>query len=410
MRLLAAALVLLTAEAHAFEVNGKHWPQMPVPYYVNVASAPDFGDGSTAYDVVQKATEAWSSVGCAGVSFERMGDTDAILAADGQNTIYWVKDVWPFGAQAAGATVWIPTEEGAPMEVDLALNAVDFEWTVGGADASISDVVDPSSVIAHELGHWLGLAHSPEVHATMYQAMLPNAAQITLAGDDKLAICSLYPSGEAECKNAWDCGAGYACTTTDGLTYCEELRDPIGAPCSKTHLNCAEMCLISFFECSTVCAFEAADLSKGYCAPICSEEVPCPPGWVCTPFPAAGLDVCLQGGPLPDPDPELSPREDVWAGDAGSTEDAPVVEEVVGALDVAMPVDGSVSVDLGAPDAGVDAVAAADVAPGGVDVLPEPAAGDSGCSPAAGGGTWWLGGLLLLGVWRRQRSLSRHSG
>lgn len=412
-RTVIALLLLAAGEAQAFEVNGKHWDELPLPYYVNVASAPDFGDGSTAYDVVQKATEVWSGIGCAGVSFERLGDTDGILEADGKNTIYWVTDVWPFGADAAGATVWIPTEEGAPKEVDLALNAVDFEWTVGGADATVSDVVDPSSVIAHELGHWLGLAHSADVHATMYQAMLPNAAQMTPSGDDALAICTLYPSGEPECQNAWDCGGGYDCTTTGDATYCDELRDPIGSPCSKTHLNCADMCLISFFECSTVCAYETADLSKGYCAPLCTGGLDCPPGWTCTPAPSVSQDVCLKGGGVVEPpDSDLSPHEDAWAGDAGSTDDAAApVEEVIGGEDsgpVAAP-------DIAAPDAEADAavqmdatsgpdVGAADVAPAvsGSGAGSGSDAG-SGCGAARGAGGWPVAMLALLWAMGRRR-------
>ena len=389
---------LVGGPARGYEVNGKHWDSMPIPYYVNVASAPDFGDGSSAFDVVQSATEIWHDVGCADASFLRLGDTTAGFEADGQNTIFWIKDVWPFGDAAAGATLWIPTEEGQPYEVDLALNAVNFEWTVGGADATVTDVVDPTSVIAHELGHWLGLAHTADVHATMYQAMLPNAAQTTLAGDDKLAICTIYPSGVAECANDWDCGGGYACTTTDDVTYCDELRDPVGAPCSKTHLNCADMCLISFYECTTVCAYETGDLSKGYCAPLCTGGLPCPDGWTCTHAPAVDQDVCLQGGGTKpaDPDPELTPHED-----AGAWPDAAAVDvvEAVEVLGGDGGDGGGAASDTGAPGVaetvapGQDSTAAGGDADGGGHVAQDagkagspsaPSGADGGCGAAPG--------------------------
>lgn len=417
--LLGVVGALLTGPAHAYEVNGKHWPSMPVPYYVNVQSAPDFGDGSTAFDVVQAATEAWTGVGCADVGFQRLGDTTAVFEADGQNTIFWITDVWPFGESAAGATLWIPTEPGAPYEVDLALNAVDFEWTVGGADATVSDVVDPASVIAHELGHWLGLAHSADVHATMYQAMLPNAAQITPSGDDKLAICTLYPSGEDECANDWDCGAGYECAKSEQAAFCAELRDPVGAPCSKTHINCEDMCLISFFECSTVCAYETTDLTKGYCAPLCTGGLPCPPGWTCTAVPSVSQDVCLKGGapPDPDPDPELTPHEDAGAWpDAAADVAAP--EEVVswdggGEPDAPAETDGEGGGDSApaSPDASAPDAAPVDTATPQADAGAAPAPEDAaeGCAAPRGrtGASAVPGAVLLVALAfaaRRRRS------
>lgn len=266
---------------------------MPIRYHVNTAGAPD-----TEADVLARIAEAaalWEAVPCADVRFEFAGTTEARFAEDGQNVIYWVNDVWQEATpNAAAATLWLnQVDPGAPLEVDLALNNVDFDWVVGGGDALVSDVVDPVSVIAHELGHWLGLAHASDQFATMYQAMLPNAVQATLEADDKWGACNVYPTGVNECATDDDCGPTRRCDASGGPAVCTDRHAPTGDSCSKDDLNCAGMCFISLYECSSLCAFQNVSYTQGYCAPLCV-DAPCPPGWVCTDLEQVGSKVCLQ--------------------------------------------------------------------------------------------------------------------
>ncbi|MBM4397775.1 MAG: matrixin family metalloprotease [Deltaproteobacteria bacterium] len=315
-----ACALLLAAPASAYEVNGRHWDAMPIPYHVNPAGAPDFGDGRTPERVVADAIAPWAAVGCASISFEYQGSTDATYAQDGRNTIYWVTKDWPWGKGAAGATLWHVTDPGTPPEVDLALNAEEFEWRPGGGDATQADVVDPASVIAHEVGHWIGLAHSPHQFATMYQALLPAGMQASLDGDDRAGACAMYPSGEPDCATDADCGDGHACREVAGVTVCDEVHDPVGAPCDKRHLNCDDMCFISFYECSSICAFTAGDYSEGYCAKLCGKFGQCPGGYDCAHLVSPPVAVCLReepGDPGPEPiadsppDPEPVPDPDL---------------------------------------------------------------------------------------------------
>ena len=83
-------------------------------------------------------------------------------------------------------------------------------------------------MITHELGHWLGLAHSPDPYATMYYALLPNGIQASLAGDDKAGVCSLYPNGTDECETDDDCQEGFQCAGFKGLPACDEIHDEAG--------------------------------------------------------------------------------------------------------------------------------------------------------------------------------------
>lgn len=391
-------LLIASQPAWAFHVNGRHWDAMPIPYYVNPTGAPVQSDGSTAAHVVAAAAAAWEGAPCADVAFVAMGSTTATWAADGQNTIFFVDRDWQFGVAAAGATLWIPTPEGAPDEVDLALNAADFRWVLGGGDATESDVVDPSALIAHELGHWLGLAHSADVFATMYQALLPSGLQATLAGDDIAGICTLYPNGKPGCATDADCAPNHACQEVAALKVCEELHDPAGSPCDKNHLNCEGMCFISFYECSAVCAFTSWDYTSGYCAPLCDGAGGCPEGWECTDIPGQEeVRVCLLAGPGPDAPPETA--EEVLGEDAGG-------EDGTGD-NVAVPTDAVEAFEL--PD---EARASGDDG--------EDGGSDAGWGPAAGGGCGAAGGdgrpaglailLLLVGAaWMPVRA-RRHRG
>ncbi len=357
-----------------------------------------------------QATQGWGGALCADVTFQYMGTTDATWEADGKNVIYCVSnpDEWAFGVGSAGATLWIPRQnEDDPMEVDLALNAAELEWRVGGGSALESTVIDPAALITHELGHWLGLAHSPDPFATMYYATLPNGIQATLAADDTAGICSIYPNGFKECESDADCpGDGY-CKGVQGIPVCHEPHDPAGAFCSKDYINCQGMCWVSFFECEQLCLFTTMSYDEGYCSPLCGEEHPeCPAGFLCVEVEEYQISVCMVDPDYVPPEPEPGPEADIE-----EIVEQPEVLEVVETPDL--------SADLPlAQDSASETAGPADDLPAPEETLGDaaaaepdekPAKKDSGCADAAGGNP--VAGLLLLllalttaAVRRRQRA------
>ena len=308
-------LLLLAAgasPARGFETNGKHWDQMPIPYWINPNDCPvvEGEDGDlTIADMLELATGAWSSVACADVTFQYMGTTDKTWDADGQNVIYCVatEGEWSFGEGAAGATLWLPTGEGEPMEVDLALNALELEWVWGGGHAIAVGIMDPVAMLTHELGHWLGLAHTPDPYGTMYYALLPNGIQKSLEADDKAGLCSLYPNGEVECDTDNECEDGWTCKAIEGFNVCGEVHDGPGGFCNKSYINCDEMCWVSFYECSQICIFTDLMYTEGFCSPLCDlDDDQCPEGLMCIYVEEYDVSVCYT-----DPDyvaPEAQPE------------------------------------------------------------------------------------------------------
>ncbi len=397
------ALLLLPGATAAFETNGRVWPDMPIPYWVNPSGCPVLPSGMTFADIVAEAAAQWCSVPCASVSFEYMGTTSAGLAEDGQNTFLCIAENWNCGAGAAGCNVWIPKPVGEPPENDIAINADELVWVEGGPDATQTGAIDPVSVMAHEIGHMLGLAHSPDPFATMYYGSLPNGVQATISGDDRAGICSLYPSGAPGCTSEDDCGTDETCRDIQGLSVCDELHDGPGAFCNKSYIDCEGMCWVSFFECTQVCLFTNAGYTDGYCTPLC-ETGDCPDGFTCQYFAQPDVHVCVRDGPAADggdgddgeeggvdggTDGQDAGADACGDGDSGAAEEGGWVE------------DGTDDAGAGADESGPDA--------GSDDGNAGRPGGGCGCGSGAGG----LMPILLLvaalargAVLRRRRTLA----
>ncbi|MDB4987842.1 MAG: hypothetical protein JWN04_3020, partial [Myxococcaceae bacterium] len=65
-------------------------------------------------------------------------------------------------------------------------------------DSCARDAVDLQNVATHEIGHFLGLAHSADARATMWcAAERGDHEKRTLESDDELGLCAMYKSGAA---------------------------------------------------------------------------------------------------------------------------------------------------------------------------------------------------------------------
>jgi MYXO-CTERM domain-containing protein len=75
-----------------------------------------------------------------------------------------------------------------------------MEINATGKNLSTSTTVpangfDLLSVITHEAGHFLGLAHATDSKATMFASYKPGTSSLrTLAADDIAGICEIYPT------------------------------------------------------------------------------------------------------------------------------------------------------------------------------------------------------------------------
>ena len=279
-----------------FATNGMVWPAstMPVPYFVNSAGSADI-PRPQVIAAINAAFATWQAVPCATLTFRNAGLTNRTVNTDGRNVILFIESNWIYGTEAAAATaLWIVDGQ---QTADIAMNGVNFTWAIGPANSLVTTgKLDLQAVLTHEIGHFSGLGHSDRAYDTMYYSWKPWQGQRTLSIDDKLGLCSIYPTIGNECPMP-ACPTEETCTSLFEGQLCAGEPDPIGAPCNYDRVECGAFCL-----------FTAIDLSTGYCSKFCASDADCPLTHHCADASAGSeiVKVCFEGAqpPHPEPDPE----------------------------------------------------------------------------------------------------------
>lgn len=116
-----------------------------------------------------------------------------------QNVIVFRDDVWPHNDTnntLAITTVTFSPATGEIYDADMEINTHDQRVTL--TDPVPSNGYDFQSIVTHETGHFLGLAHSGDTRATMFASYTPGETRMrNLTGDDINGICTVYrPDGD----------------------------------------------------------------------------------------------------------------------------------------------------------------------------------------------------------------------
>ena len=73
---------------------------------------------------------------------------------------------------------------------------------------------DLVSIVTHEVGHFIGIAHSPIPSAVMYYSYALGSIKRTLTPDDIAAVCAIYPpSVQKTCDPTPPGGLASGCST-----------------------------------------------------------------------------------------------------------------------------------------------------------------------------------------------------
>lgn len=116
-------------------------------------------------------------------------------AVGNANVIMFRDDSWPHddANNTLGlTTVTYSPKTGELYDADMEINSASVKLVT--RDPVPADGYDFASIVTHEAGHFLGMAHSPDSRATMYASYRTGATTMRyLATDDVDGICTAYP-------------------------------------------------------------------------------------------------------------------------------------------------------------------------------------------------------------------------
>jgi hypothetical protein len=162
------------------------------------------------------------------------GDVNYNQNGANQNVIVFRDDKWPHNDSSntlALTTVTFNPETGEIYDADMEVNTHDQRVTV--IDPVPADGYDFASIVTHETGHFLGLAHSGDNRATMFANYTPGAtAMRNLTSDDVSGICSIYlPDGTRTVLNG-KVTPGPQCDPTPRRGFATACAEPAKKTCT----------------------------------------------------------------------------------------------------------------------------------------------------------------------------------
>jgi hypothetical protein len=114
---------------------------------------------------------------------------------DFRSALFFIETSWPFGEEVIALTTLSWQEGGDLVDADIAFNGLDYGWTTSTEDVAI----DFQSIALHEVGHFLGLAHSTEPDAVMQVDYEEGNLSRVLGADDRAGLAALYPCNSQPC-------------------------------------------------------------------------------------------------------------------------------------------------------------------------------------------------------------------
>lgn len=163
-------------------------------------------------DVLRTGLAAWTTADCGGaptglavdVLAEANACSEASHYTSGANvhSVMFVREGWSnergHDPRAYALTfVWHDPTTGVIRDADMEINESRGQYAICPELGCTDGRIDLPNVLTHELGHYFGLAHTPDdVNATMHASAPPGeTGKRTLAEDDVAGICAMYPPG-----------------------------------------------------------------------------------------------------------------------------------------------------------------------------------------------------------------------
>ena len=186
------------------------WSELPIVYRFHRDVSGKL-DPSGARAAVRDAFEAWENVECSrgrtslrfreGSDIARDKPLGRKQAAE-KFGIFFRDDEWPHddAEESLALTTQIYGKTSGRIDyADIEINTADTDFRLGDDEGSTK--VDLQAVVTHEVGHYIGLAHSNDPDSIMVARYCASAdrcgqsAEVarSLSEDDRKAVCAVYP-------------------------------------------------------------------------------------------------------------------------------------------------------------------------------------------------------------------------
>ena len=187
------------------------WTSACISYAVNELGTQDLDPADTR-EIIKKTFQAWSDVPCpkGGVAKMTFQERDPVSCKKSEynkedrnlNVVLFQDDDWKYrgiDGTLAKTSVTYNDETGEIYDADIEVNAANNTVTISDNPAKIQ--YDLQAIMTHEVGHFIGVAHSSDSSAVMFASYSPGSiAQRKLTEDDMAAVCAIYPpKSDAAC-------------------------------------------------------------------------------------------------------------------------------------------------------------------------------------------------------------------
>ena len=157
-------------------------------------------------ETAQRSFVEWSDLECeTGVATMAFSQLDSVECHEAEhnrggtnaNIILFQDTMWRYTGvdnNLAKTTVTFNDETGEILDADIEINHANNNFTISDTDIAF----DLQAILTHEIGHFVGIDHSPDFSATMYAGYEEGSTdQRSLEPDDVFAVCDAYPPGRA---------------------------------------------------------------------------------------------------------------------------------------------------------------------------------------------------------------------
>lgn len=307
------AFIGLSASAQAYEFtqqcsdgSGATWPnsKLPLPYYINSAGSDNMAM-TKVQSIFASSFEEWTKPCCSGFS-SRYGGTTSKTALNNnfeivlsfvENQNGWPQELGdPYGGVIA-VTLLRYGRSCTIVDAPIVFNGIAHNYTDNCTSRGCANGgTDLQGVATHEIGHLLGLDHSPVQSATMFYAYTGGDGARSLHQDDRDGVCALYTrpcscTSDSECPGELEQCVNAQCQfvpcTQD--TQCDE-----GLVCNRNTGRCGVPPCANDAECGE--GFSCVNTQCVSTCPICrtcTASNQCGAGGTCVDFNGDGGGECI---------------------------------------------------------------------------------------------------------------------